>query len=211
MPLRHYTGAWFPEGFFGSSFDALRREVNIEFRTAAKPNPPYLFLRRSAEPADKHVFSEHDNRHLFELDATHFDRNPGGRARNHRPSSATTSFQSFRWSQGKEKEKASLTTYQVVYGNANSAELNRRIPYFFPSLQMTIPKPHSSYRDNYTTPEQPMTVCEESSASVPSALSPSQFQSRIRPRPKTSQPRLTVADCLIWKPFIPPEKTKKRQ
>ncbi|TPP66666.1 hypothetical protein FGIG_00447 [Fasciola gigantica] len=139
MPLKHYTGSWYPEGFFGSSFDALRREVNIEFRTAAKPNPPYLFLRRLAEPASKHVFSEHDNRHLFERDASHFDRNTGGRSRTYRPASATTSFHSFRWTQGKNEDKASLTTYQVVYDGVDAIEMNRRIPEFLPSLEMVVP------------------------------------------------------------------------
>lgn len=110
-------------------------------------------------------------------------------------------------------QKSEPNVCPLYYQIPSAFILFKQLPYIdiHCVLQMTIPKPHSSYRDNYTTPEQPMTVCEESSASVPSALSPSQFQSRIRPRPKTSQPRLTVADCLIWKPFIPPEKTKKRQ
>ncbi|VDP74870.1 unnamed protein product [Echinostoma caproni] len=201
MPLKHYTGSWYPEGFFGSSFDALRRETNIQFRTEAKPNPPYLFLRRLAEPTHKHVFSEHDNRRLLEKDGSHLDRTAGRRRRSNRPSSAATTFRSFRWTKDEDGEQASLTTYQVVYNNTGAVDMNKRISEFLPNLGLTAGSLKSSYRESYQAPE----ASKATENNQPKLQTSSNSASR-RIRPQTSQPRLTVADCLIWKPFSPPEK-----
>uniref|UniRef100_A0A8C6V7H7 Ciliary microtubule inner protein 7 n=1 Tax=Naja naja TaxID=35670 RepID=A0A8C6V7H7_NAJNA len=38
---------------------------NQEYRKAARPQPPDIFLKRMKETPSKHIFSKHDNRHAF--------------------------------------------------------------------------------------------------------------------------------------------------
>ncbi|KAM6160320.1 LOW QUALITY PROTEIN: ciliary microtubule inner protein 7 [Erethizon dorsatum] len=62
-------GSWHNSGFYGHSRGQVKSESAGEYRRAAKPQPPAVFLKRCQEPAQQHFFSKHDNR-------TSFDKGP---------------------------------------------------------------------------------------------------------------------------------------
>ncbi|XP_027378802.1 uncharacterized protein C3orf84 homolog, partial [Bos indicus x Bos taurus] len=56
-------------GFYGHYRGQFRSDSAREYRLAAKPQPPAVFLQRCQEPPQQHFFSKHDNR-------TSFDKGP---------------------------------------------------------------------------------------------------------------------------------------
>uniref|UniRef100_A0A8D0DSR2 Ciliary microtubule inner protein 7 n=1 Tax=Salvator merianae TaxID=96440 RepID=A0A8D0DSR2_SALMN len=50
-----------------------------EYRKAAQPPPPDIFVKRMKETPSKHIFSKHDNRHAFPGSATYFESGLGRR------------------------------------------------------------------------------------------------------------------------------------
>ncbi|PNJ32138.1 uncharacterized protein C3orf84 homolog isoform X2 [Pongo pygmaeus] len=63
------VGSWHNNGFYGHYRSQFKSESAREYRLAAKPQPPAVFLQRCQEPAQQHFFSKHDNR-------TSFDKGP---------------------------------------------------------------------------------------------------------------------------------------
>ncbi|XP_006873715.1 PREDICTED: uncharacterized protein C3orf84 homolog [Chrysochloris asiatica] len=63
------VGSWHSNGFYGHYRGQFKNESAREYRFAAKPQPPTVFLQRCQEPAQQHFFSKHDNR-------TSFDKGP---------------------------------------------------------------------------------------------------------------------------------------
>uniref|UniRef100_A0A8D2LKG9 Chromosome 3 open reading frame 84 n=1 Tax=Varanus komodoensis TaxID=61221 RepID=A0A8D2LKG9_VARKO len=66
-------------GFYGNFRSRCRSDFTQEYRKAAQPQPPDLFLRRMKETPSKHIFSKHDNRHAFPGSATYFENGLGRR------------------------------------------------------------------------------------------------------------------------------------
>ncbi|XP_069865522.1 uncharacterized protein C3orf84-like isoform X2 [Dipodomys merriami] len=60
------VGSWHNSGFYGHYRGQVKNESAGEYRLAAKPKPPAVFLKRSQEPAKQHFFSKHDNRISFD-------------------------------------------------------------------------------------------------------------------------------------------------
>ncbi|KAK7800663.1 hypothetical protein U0070_022235 [Myodes glareolus] len=59
-------GSWHNSGFYGHYRGQVKSESAGEYRLAAKPPPPAVFLQRCEEPARQHFFSKHDNRTSFD-------------------------------------------------------------------------------------------------------------------------------------------------
>ncbi|KAM8758839.1 ciliary microtubule inner protein 7 [Rhynchonycteris naso] len=59
-------GSWHNQGFYGHHRGQFKSDSAREYRLAAKPQPPAVFLQRCQEPAKQHFFSKHDNRTSFE-------------------------------------------------------------------------------------------------------------------------------------------------
>uniref|UniRef100_A0A670K2S8 Ciliary microtubule inner protein 7 n=1 Tax=Podarcis muralis TaxID=64176 RepID=A0A670K2S8_PODMU len=60
------VGSWpHANGFYGNYRSRCRSDFTQEYRKAAQPQPPELFLKRMKETPSKHIFSKHDNRHAF--------------------------------------------------------------------------------------------------------------------------------------------------
>ncbi|XP_072507410.1 ciliary microtubule inner protein 7 isoform X2 [Notamacropus eugenii] len=60
------VGSWYNSGFYGHYRGQFKCELAQEYRLAAKPQPPAVFLQRIKEPPRKHLFSKHDNRGVFD-------------------------------------------------------------------------------------------------------------------------------------------------
>ncbi|XP_048190826.1 uncharacterized protein C3orf84 homolog [Perognathus longimembris pacificus] len=60
------VGSWHNSGFYGHYRGQVKHETAGEYRRAAKPQPPDMFLKRSQEPVKQHFFSKHDNRISFD-------------------------------------------------------------------------------------------------------------------------------------------------
>nr|KAF6473386.1 hypothetical protein HJG63_001867 [Rousettus aegyptiacus] len=60
------VGSWHNSGFYGHYRGQFKSESAREYRLAAKPQPPAVFLQRCQEPAKQHFFSKHDNRTSFD-------------------------------------------------------------------------------------------------------------------------------------------------
>ncbi|XP_074054030.1 ciliary microtubule inner protein 7 [Macrotis lagotis] len=60
------VGSWYNTGFYGHYRGQFKCEIAQEYRLAAKPQPPAVFLQRLKEPPDQHLFSKHDNRGVFD-------------------------------------------------------------------------------------------------------------------------------------------------
>ncbi|XP_044307645.1 uncharacterized protein C3orf84 homolog [Varanus komodoensis] len=73
------VGTWHANGFYGNFRSRCRSDFTQEYRKAAQPQPPDLFLRRMKETPSKHIFSKHDNRHAFPGSATYFENGLGRR------------------------------------------------------------------------------------------------------------------------------------
>ncbi|XP_003228838.1 uncharacterized protein C3orf84 homolog [Anolis carolinensis] len=67
------VGTWHANGFYGNFRSKCRSDYTQEFRKAAQPPPPDVFLKRMKETPSKHIFSKIDNKHSFPLSATYFD------------------------------------------------------------------------------------------------------------------------------------------
>uniref|UniRef100_A0A8D0DSQ7 Ciliary microtubule inner protein 7 n=1 Tax=Salvator merianae TaxID=96440 RepID=A0A8D0DSQ7_SALMN len=66
-------------GFYGNSRSRCRNDYTQEYRKAAQPPPPDIFVKRMKETPSKHIFSKHDNRHAFPGSATYFESGLGRR------------------------------------------------------------------------------------------------------------------------------------
>ncbi|KAJ7317142.1 hypothetical protein JRQ81_003304 [Phrynocephalus forsythii] len=73
------VGTWHASGFYGNVRSRCRSDYTQEYRKAAQPQPPDLFLKRMKETPSKHIFSKHDNRHAFPGSATYFESGLGRR------------------------------------------------------------------------------------------------------------------------------------
>ncbi|XP_060617011.2 uncharacterized protein C3orf84 homolog [Anolis sagrei] len=71
------VGTWHANGFYGNFRSKCRSDYTQEFRKAAQPQPPDIFLKRLKETPSKHIFSKIDNKHSFPGSATYFDRGLG--------------------------------------------------------------------------------------------------------------------------------------
>ncbi|XP_036595607.1 uncharacterized protein C3orf84 homolog [Trichosurus vulpecula] len=60
------VGSWYNTGFYGHYRGQFKSELAQDYRLAAKPQPPAVFLQRIKEPPGQHLFSKHDNRGLFD-------------------------------------------------------------------------------------------------------------------------------------------------
>ncbi|XP_074139372.1 ciliary microtubule inner protein 7 [Sminthopsis crassicaudata] len=60
------VGSWYNSGFYGHYRGQFKYELAQEYRLAAKPQPPAVFLQRIKEPPNMHSFSKHDNRGIFD-------------------------------------------------------------------------------------------------------------------------------------------------
>ncbi|XP_073500938.1 ciliary microtubule inner protein 7 [Phyllobates terribilis] len=71
------TGSWFPSGFHGHFRSHIRNDIYQDYRMEARPPPPKTFTQRITEHPTKHIFSRHDNRHIFPSSVFSFENGLG--------------------------------------------------------------------------------------------------------------------------------------
>ncbi|TGZ62135.1 hypothetical protein CRM22_007613 [Opisthorchis felineus] len=174
--MSQYTGSWYPSGYFGHDFDAVRKERNDRFRQLARPPTPPLFLKRLAEPTKKHVFSEHENRRILRSDI--FSLLQGGKKRCATAPVKSTTGDYLRWNTG-EQEVPSQTSYQVAFSRQNSGTSMQRLYTFLDAAQPHFTSTYGSSYVNWNTATQ-------------------NLKKQYQPTRKLPTPMWTVADCLTW-------------
>ncbi|KAF5399276.1 hypothetical protein PHET_04152 [Paragonimus heterotremus] len=189
MPVSHYSGSWFPSGYYGHRYDALRRETNEEFRQKAKPFPPTAFLKRIADAPEKHSFSKHENR--FHLASDMSSSEKGGRRRCSSSLDNTKRLELLRWPTANTDVGSVETVYQRTFNRTPAECMNNRLKSFWNNVSQ--PRFRTSYQE---------------------AFAARSYTPDITPVPRHTQPKstasnLSVADCLTWiHATTPPKDTK---
>ncbi|OCT85881.1 uncharacterized protein C3orf84 [Xenopus laevis] len=200
------SGSWFPTGFHGHFRSHMRNDIYQEYRREARPEPPHVFQKRIKEHSTNHIFSEHDNRHIFPSSVDVFGNGMGKK----KILKARESYNIFRWvplEKELEKQRPLLSTYRMdFWEHGNRTE---KIPQLFvPRLNgmssasyagatthtQLFPSPQP--RQNLTIEHAHSRVPEQTSLKVTGhpGISSSPLQRTL------SAPcrRLTVSDCLTW-------------
>ncbi|XP_049995313.1 uncharacterized protein C3orf84 homolog [Alexandromys fortis] len=190
-------GSWHNSGFYGHYRGQVKSESAGEYRLAAKPPPPAVFLQRCEEPARQHFFSKHDNR-------TSFDKGPYcllqgiGRRKDLERLWKRHTF--LRWAPCElelSQQPPLESSYQIDFPSGTGlARLPQRLVHF---VQVQPPYANTTYQHNFcqssrggpcgsakVRPQEPVT---ETLPNLPGI-----------PRPKLLQHYLHagVSECLNW-------------
>ncbi|KAL6071385.1 hypothetical protein STEG23_006233 [Scotinomys teguina] len=177
-------------GFYGNFRGQVKSESAGEYRLAAKPPPPAVFLQRCEEPARQHYFSKHDNR-------TSYDKGIGRRKDLERLWKRHTFL---RWGPCElelSQQSPLESSYQIDFRSGTGlSKLPQRLVHF---VQVQPPYASTTYQDNFcrsswgdhcdnakVKPQEPVT---ENLPDLPGI-----------PRPKLPQHYLHagVSECLNW-------------
>ncbi|XP_005074995.1 uncharacterized protein C3orf84 homolog [Mesocricetus auratus] len=194
---RALIGSWHNSGFYGHYRGQVKSESAAEYRLAAKPPPPAVFLQRCEEPVRQHFFSKHDNR-------TSYDKGPYcllqgiGRRKDLERLWKRHTF--LRWGPCElelSQQPPLVSSYQTDFrAGSELSRLPQRLVHF---VQVQPPYISTTYQHNFCQPSRGG-YC--GSAKV----RPQEPVTEIRPdlpgipRPKLLQHYLHagVAECLNW-------------
>ncbi|KAH0509984.1 hypothetical protein LTLLF_157525 [Microtus ochrogaster] len=127
-------------GFYGHYRGQVKSESAGEYRRAAKPPPPAVFLQRCEEPARQHFFSKHDNR-------TSFDKGIGRRKDLERLWKRHTFL---RWAPCElelSQQPPLESSYQIDFPSGTGlARLPQRLVHF---VQVQPPYANTTYQHNF--------------------------------------------------------------
>ncbi|XP_057622234.1 uncharacterized protein C3orf84 homolog [Chionomys nivalis] len=190
-------GSWHNSGFYGHYRGQVKSESAGEYRLAAKPPPPAVFLQRCEEPARQHFFSKHDNR-------TSFDKGPYcllqgiGRRKDLERLWKRHTF--LRWAPCElelSQQQPLESSYQIDFRSGTGlARLPQRLVHF---VQVQPPYANTTYQHNFcrssrggpcgSTKVRPQEPAAETLPNLPGI-----------PRPKLLQHYLHagVSECLNW-------------
>ncbi|XP_051029687.1 uncharacterized protein C3orf84 homolog [Phodopus roborovskii] len=190
-------GSWHNSGFYGHYRGQVKSEIAGEYRLAAKPPPPTVFLQRCEEPVRQHFFSKHDNR-------TSFDKGPYcllqgiGRRKDLERLWKRHTF--LRWAPCElelSQQPPLESSYQTDFRSASGlSRLPQRLVHF---MQVQPPYVNTTYQHNFCRPSRgghcgsakvrPQEPVTETLPDLPGI-----------PRPKLLQHYLHagVSECLNW-------------
>ncbi|KAE8612360.1 hypothetical protein XENTR_v10012829 [Xenopus tropicalis] len=201
------SGSWFPTGFHGHFRSHMRNDIYQEYRREARPEPPHVFEKRIKEQPTNHIFSRHDNRHIFPSSVYVFENGMGKK----KMLNARESYNVLRWvplEKNLEMQTPLLSTYrmdfwehgpttekmpQLIVPRLSSTsypgiKINRQLFWSPQSRQnLAIDRTHSK------VPEQP-TLKD----SIPKTAHSRTSSSSLRRIVSSPCKRLTVSDCLNW-------------
>ncbi|XP_007533624.2 uncharacterized protein C3orf84 homolog isoform X2 [Erinaceus europaeus] len=197
MMQNDLVGSWYNSGFYGHYRGQFKSESAREYRLAAKPQPPVVFLKRCQEPAQQHLFSKHDNR-------TSFDKGPycllqgiGRRKDMERLWQQQTFLHWAPCDLELHQQQPLKSSYQTTFQSGQAlSDLPQRLVHF---VQLQPPRGNTTYQQNFCKPSwgghygsantQPQVPVTKTLPDLP----------RI-PRPKLLQHYLHtgVSECLNW-------------
>ncbi|XP_007499907.1 uncharacterized protein C3orf84 homolog [Monodelphis domestica] len=205
------VGSWHNTGFYGHYRGQFKYELAQDYRLAAKPQPPAVFLQRMKEPAGLHLFSKHDNRGVFD---------PGlGRRKSWQKFRSKRS--AYTWPTGDESKHPLVSSYQKDY---MKEPVSLDVPLPQPLVHYNLNGdseyldanrlPSTTYQHNFChhilnhlaemkfkkedceTKEKLRTSSSPAPIALPEAL-PDQLGTVTRKKTPSCL-RLTVSDCLQW-------------
>ncbi|XP_015423759.1 PREDICTED: uncharacterized protein C3orf84 homolog [Myotis davidii] len=139
-------------GFYGHYRGQFKNESALEYRLAAKPQPPTIFLQRCKEPVRQHFFSKHDNR-------TSFDKGPYcllqgiGRRKNMERLCQRHTF--LHWASSELElypQRPLESSYQSTFRlSPGPSDAPQRLVHF---VQVHHPRTCTTYQQNFCQPSQ---------------------------------------------------------
>ncbi|XP_027989024.1 uncharacterized protein C3orf84 homolog isoform X2 [Eptesicus fuscus] len=184
------VGSWHNNGFYGHYRGQFKNESALEYRLAAKPQPPTVFLQRCKEPVRQHFFSKHDNR-------TSFDKGIGRRkdlARLcQRPTFLHWASSELELCQQRPLESSYQSNFRLCPGPSHPPQ---RLVHF---VQIQSPRTRTTYQQNFCQPSQSGHCGGDSGGpQVPSPSTPTNLPKIPRPKPLQHYLHEGVSECLNW-------------
>ncbi|KAM3914868.1 ciliary microtubule inner protein 7 [Leptodactylus fuscus] len=199
------TGSWFPSGFHGHFRSHIRNDICQEYRMEARPPPPKAFAQRIKEHPTRHIFSRHDNRHIFPSSVFSFENGLGKKKiLKHRESHNFT-----HWAPLEEelkRQRPLISTYRTDFWRKDDETGKVAPQVLVPRLTRATSASCSDLTTTYrhmlrsqnnrqashnSTTTEIRLICNNSRAGA-AGLSLQRAMS-------APYKRLTVSDCLIWR------------
>nr|KAF6310170.1 hypothetical protein mMyoMyo1_001851 [Myotis myotis] len=147
------AGSWHNNGFYGHYRGQFKNESALEYRLAAKPQPPTIFLQRCKEPVRQHFFSKHDNRTSFDKEGPYCLLQGIGRRKNMERLCQRHTF--LHWAsselelyQQRPLESSYQSTFRLSPGPSDAPQ---RLVHF---VQIHHPRTCTTYQQNFCQPSQ---------------------------------------------------------
>ncbi|XP_056380718.1 uncharacterized protein C3orf84 homolog isoform X2 [Hyla sarda] len=205
------TGSWFPSGFHGHFRSHIRNDICQAYRMEAKPPPPKAFSKRIKEHPTKHIFSMHDNRHIFPSSVFSFENGLGKKKLlKHRESYNFTHWVPLE--EELKRQKPFISTYRSDFWRKDDETGNVVPQILVPRLTRATSascsglttyrqmlRSHSNLQASQNSTTMDITLISNNSRA--GGTGPSLQRSMSAP-----YKRLTVSDCLVWRT---PESIKK--
>ncbi|XP_049633653.1 LOW QUALITY PROTEIN: uncharacterized protein C3orf84 homolog [Suncus etruscus] len=146
----YIVGSWYNSGFYGHYRGQFRSDGAQEYRLAAKPQPPDLFLQRCQEPVRQHYFSKHDNR-------TSYDKGPywmlQGIGRRKDLQQLWQQHNFLRWAPCElelSQQRPHVSSYQTSFQKKTGfSDFPQRLVHF---IQLQTPSIYTTYQQNFCHP-----------------------------------------------------------
>ncbi|XP_006171031.1 uncharacterized protein C3orf84 homolog [Tupaia chinensis] len=191
------VGSWYNSGFYGHYRGQFKSESAGEYRLAAKPQPPAVFLQRCQEPVQRHFFSKHDNRTCFDKGPYCLLQGIGRRKDLERLCQQHTFL---RWTpcEVELRQQGPLeSSYQADFRSIpGSSGLPQRLVHF---VQLQPPRASTTYQQNFCHPSQGG-HCGSDKVGPQAPITSTLPVLPGIPRPKLLQHYLHagVSECLNW-------------
>uniref|UniRef100_A0A8C8XRG7 Ciliary microtubule inner protein 7 n=1 Tax=Panthera leo TaxID=9689 RepID=A0A8C8XRG7_PANLE len=189
------VGSWHNTGFYGHYRGQFKSDSAQEYRLAAKPQPPAVFLRRCQEPAQQHFFSKHDNRTSFDKEGPYCLLQGIGRRKDLEHLWQRHTF--LHWAPCElelSQQRPLESSYQANFRSGPGlSDLPQRLVHF---VQIQPPRTSTTYQQNFCQPSQGGHCGSNNVGPVTNTLP----DLPGIPRPKLLQHYLHagVSECLNW-------------
>ncbi|XP_069824848.1 uncharacterized protein C3orf84 homolog [Dendropsophus ebraccatus] len=196
------TGTWFPSGFHGHFRSHIRNDICQEYRMEAKPPPPKAFTQRIKEHPAKHIFSRHDNRHIFPSSVFSFENGLGKKKLlKHRESYNFTHW--IPLEEDLKRQRPLISTYRMDFWKKDD-ETGKMVPQILvPRLTRASSASCSGLTSTYRQMLRShgnLQASQNSSTMDITLISNNNRGGAAGLQRAMSAPykRLTVSDCLVW-------------
>ncbi|KAK9405984.1 putative protein C3orf84 like [Crotalus adamanteus] len=209
------VGTWHANGFYGNHRSRCRSDFNQEYRKAARPQPPDIFLKRMKENPSKHIFSKHDNRQAFPGSATYFEHGLGRRRIEGSLPNTRNLIDWIPLKEELERDRPLFTSYQCDFHSKGKlpqlliqhqlqGQLLQRIP------STTYQHTYHSYCLSQPNPSllQEQQLAQDPKSTVPASCEPSTLAANDLPAPASSE--ATAADHTTAAEAVVPAPASKR-